>query len=200
MMDEEREAQLGSAIRDALGAGPSSTTDARARVMSAVRAAAAAPTRDVQRPAWRSPAFGLLAAASIAGIVAVVHSRGISYTPEPVPGIDVPAVRSDASSPAVARTVGEASEVAAVHVQFVLVAPRAKSVSVVGDFNDWNPSAIPLQPARGVWSVEAVVPVGRHDYAFVIDGTRWIADPAAPRAPADEFGAGYSVLLAGARP
>lgn len=200
MTDEEREAQMGSAIREALGAGPRSTAEARARVMSAVRAAAPSPVREAQRPAWRSPAFGLLAAASIAGIIAVVHSRGISYSPAPVPGIDAPAIRSDASSPAVARTVGEAGEVAAVHVQFVLVAPSAKSVSVVGDFNDWNPSAIPLQPARGVWSAEAVIPVGRHDYAFVIDGTRWIADPAAPRAPADEFGGGYSVLLAGERP
>jgi 1,4-alpha-glucan branching enzyme len=92
------------------------------------------------------------------------------------------------------------SENAAVRVQFVLVAPAAKSVAVVGDFNDWNPAATPMEPARGMWSSEAVVSAGRHDYAFVVDGTRWIADPSAPRAPADELGGGYSVLVAGAKP
>jgi 1,4-alpha-glucan branching enzyme len=87
-----------------------------------------------------------------------------------------------------------------VKVQFVLVAPDAKRVSVVGDFNDWNPATTPLEPAGGVWSHEELLSAGRHDYAFVIDGTRWIPDPAAPRGPADELGGGYSVLVAGAKP
>ena len=200
MTDEEREMRLAGEVRRALGSGPPSTPEARARIMAAVRTSDAAPRAGAGRPAWRSPGFGLLVAASIAGIIALVRAHGISYVPAPVPGIDRPAERTAVAEPTLARSVGAASENATVRVQFVLVAPNAKSVAVVGDFNDWNPSAAPLASARGMGSSEVVVPAGGHDYAFVVDGARWIADPSAPRAPADELGGGYSVLVAGAKP
>ena len=200
MTDEEREIRLAADVREALGNGPPSTPEARARIMDAVRAAGAAQPAGARRPGWRSPGVGLLVAASIAGIIALVRARGISYVPESVPGIDRPTQPVAAAAPTPARSVGAVSDNAAVRVQFVLVAPDAKSVAVVGDFNDWNPSATPLESARGMWTSEEVVTAGRHDYAFVIDGTRWIADPSAPRAPADELGGGYSVLVAGAKP
>ena len=200
MTDDEREMRLAVEVREALGSGPPSTSEARARIMEAVRSAGATARAGATRPGWRSPGVGLLVAASIAGIIALIRARDISYVPEPVPGIDRPAQRVAAAVPTPARTAGAPSENAAVRVQFVLVAPDAKSVAVVGDFNDWNPSATPLASARGMWSSETVVTAGRHDYAFVIDGTRWIADPSAPRAPADELGGGYSVLVAGAKP
>jgi hypothetical protein len=200
MTDEEREMRLAADVREALGNGPPSTPEARARVMEAVRAAGATPRAGASRPGWRSPGVGLLVAASIAGIIALVRARGLSYVPEPVPGINRPSQPVAAGAPTPARSVGAVSDNAAVRVQFVLVAPDAKSVAVVGDFNDWNPSATPLESARGMWSSEEVVTAGRHDYAFVIDGTRWIADPSAPQAPADELGGGYSVLIAGAKP
>jgi hypothetical protein len=200
MTDDEREMRLAGEVREALGNGPPSTPEARARIMEAVRAAGATPGAGAARPGWRSPGVGLLVAASIAGIIALVRARDISYVPEPVPGIDRPTQPVAAAVPTPVRSVGAASDNAGVRVQFVLVAPDAKSVAVVGDFNDWNPSATPLESARGMWSSETVVTAGRHDYAFVIDGTRWIADPSAPRAPADELGGGYSVLVAGAKP
>ena len=200
MTDEEREIRLAADVREALGNGPPSTPEARARIMDAVRAAGAAQPVGASRPGCRSPGAGLLVAASIAGIIALVRARGISYVPESVPGIDRPTQPVAAAAPTPARSVGAVSDNAAVRVQFVLVAPDAKSVAVVGDFNDWNPSATPLESARGMWTSEEVVTAGRHDYAFVIDGTRWIADPSAPRAPADELGGGYSVLVAGAKP
>ena len=200
MTDEEREMRLAADVREALGNGPPSTPEARARIMDAVRVAGAARPAGARRSGWRSPGVGLLVAASIAGIIALVRARGISYVPESVPGIDRPTQAVAAAAPTPARSVGAVSDNAAVRVQFVLVAPDAKSVAVVGDFNDWNPSATPLESARGMWTSEEVVTAGRHDYAFVIDGTRWIADPSAPRAPADELGGGYSVLVAGAKP
>lgn len=198
MTNEERDRRVISRVRGGVLAGPVSTPEARRRVMDAVRAEAASPSRDVRR-GWRSPAFGLLAAASIAGIIALVHTRGISYVPAPVPGVGPTATRSTATSAVPAHQVGIEPAVSAVRVQFVLVDPAAKQVSVVGDFNDWNPTANPLQSVGGVWSSVAVVTSGRHDYAFVVDG-KWISDPAAPRAPADELSGGYSVLIAGAKP
>jgi hypothetical protein len=80
------------------------------------------------------------------------------------------------------------------HVELRLSAP-ASSVSVVGDFNDWDPSGTPLRPTgrSGVWSVELRLKPGRYRYTFLIDGNRWAGDPAEPRVTSD-FGAPMSVL------
>ena len=85
-------------------------------------------------------------------------------------------------------------------VQFVLLAPGAQRVTLVGDFNDWDPQATPLRrsPSGGAWSTAVELRPGRHRYAFVIDGEQWIADPAAPPAPDDDFGTPGSVVTVGA--
>ena len=82
-------------------------------------------------------------------------------------------------------------------VQFVLVAPTALSVAVVGDFNDWglNDSALVATNHQGVWSVTAPVPAGVHRYAFVVNGKEWVADPSAPRSAGDDFGLPSSALV-----
>jgi hypothetical protein len=84
-------------------------------------------------------------------------------------------------------------------VQFVLVADSASDVSIVGDFNDWDVRATPLQRSNGggVWSVIVPLSPGRHVYSFVIDGKQWTADAAAPRAPENEFGTPNSIVLVG---
>ncbi len=82
-------------------------------------------------------------------------------------------------------------------VQFVLVRPDARSVAVVGDFNDWglNDSALVATNHQGVWSVTAPVPAGVHRYAFVVNGKEWVADPSAPRSAGDDFGMPSSALV-----
>jgi 1,4-alpha-glucan branching enzyme len=82
-------------------------------------------------------------------------------------------------------------------VQFVLVAPDAHSVAVVGDFNDWglNDTALVASNHQGVWSVTAPVPAGVHRYAFVINGKQWVPDPSAPRSSSDDFGMPSSALV-----
>lgn len=81
-------------------------------------------------------------------------------------------------------------------VRFGFVAPRASTVALVGDFNDWDPKATPLHAATagGVWSVEVPIHPGRHLYAFVVDGTIWRPDPAAPPAYGEDFGEPNSAL------
>ena len=221
MSDEDEMAgTLDERIDSTLRSGVTSTAEARARVMAAVRASArpvrgVGDTRDLApggvtlrygRPLWRSPAVGLLAAASVAGIIALVRAGAVEGPIPEVPGQRSPSRVSTArpSSRTVApaargpstATVG-APGVRVAKVQFVLVAPKARRVVVVGDFNDWDPAAAPLAGTSGVWSGEVEVPFGRHDYAFVVDGDQWVRDPSAPRAPADEFGNGYSVLVVG---
>lgn len=80
-------------------------------------------------------------------------------------------------------------------VPFVLTAANAARISIVGDFNDWDPAATPLQrvDGQGWWVVVNLRP-GRYRYSFVVDGTRWIADPSAPRAADNDFGTENSVV------
>jgi len=94
-----------------------------------------------------------------------------------------------AALPATAMSEGNA-------VRFVVAAPGASSVSLVGDFNSWNLGATPLAATErdGVWSVTIPLDAGRHEYAFVVDGVRWIADPNAPRAGSSDFGPANSVV------
>ena len=83
-------------------------------------------------------------------------------------------------------------------VQFVVVAPGAASVSLVGDFNDWDARLTPMRTGRDgrLWTVTIPLTAGRHRYAFLVDGVRWLADPSAPRAP-DDFGTPSSVVTIG---
>jgi hypothetical protein len=84
------------------------------------------------------------------------------------------------------------------HVQFVLVSPSARKVSVVGDFNSWDASHTQFQAKHsggGVWTVTAPIPVGHHRYSFVVDDTLWVADPNAPTARDNYFGMPKSTLI-----
>lgn len=84
-------------------------------------------------------------------------------------------------------------------IKFVLIAPKAARVSVVGDFNGWNTSANPMkeQSADGTWTVFVPLKPGLHVYSFVVDGTHFVADPTAPIAPDDGYGQKSSVVLVG---
>jgi hypothetical protein len=84
-------------------------------------------------------------------------------------------------------------------LQFVFVAPSAASVALVGDFNDWDPTRSPMQTAQGVWATAVRLAPGRYRYAFLVNGTEWRADPAAPSARDDEFGTPSSVVTVGGR-
>lgn len=204
MGDEELARAASAALRE----GVRSSAAARDRIMHAVRGEprpvrgrGPAPWGAASRPLWRSPALMMLAAASIATFVVLVHARRvegpIARVPGQAPPIQPVQARDVAATPTLHAPAVTPGAAAIARVQFVFVAPTAHRVSVVGDFNDWDPAATPLAASGGVWSRELDVAVGRHDYAFVIDGARWVADPAAPRAPADEFGGERSVLMVG---
>jgi hypothetical protein len=81
-------------------------------------------------------------------------------------------------------------------VRFMIVAPRAADVAVVGDFNRWDPERTRLRPlADGrTWIADVPMQPGRHAYAFVIDGAV-TGDPTAPRAGDDDFGQPNSVVV-----
>ena len=83
-------------------------------------------------------------------------------------------------------------------VRFVLVDRQASSVQLVGDFNEWTKGATHLAPsgAPGVWTVSVALTPGRHEYAFIVDGKRWVIDPLALKS-SDDFGTESSVIRVG---
>lgn len=102
----------------------------------------------------------------------------------------------------VAPTVAHVSPVASggpssgtTSVRFVIVAANASRVSLVGDFNAWDPAAMPMQRSEnGIWVRDVVLEPGRHVYAFYVDGALQV-DPSAPRAAEDDFGIPSSALI-----
>ena len=84
-------------------------------------------------------------------------------------------------------------------VRFVFVDSNARRVELVGDFNEWAKGTTELKPsaAPGVWTVSVPLSPGRHEYAFIINGSRWVADPLAAKS-SDDFGTESSVIRVGA--
>jgi len=81
-------------------------------------------------------------------------------------------------------------------VKFLIVAPQATTVSLVGDFNGWDAAATPMSTRGpdGLWTVFIPLQPGYHTYSFVVDG-HFVTDPAAPIAPDDGFGHRNSVVF-----
>lgn len=64
-------------------------------------------------------------------------------------------------------------------INFFCFAPEATHVSLVGDFNDWQPTAHPMnrQP-DGSWTAQVPLHHGHHMYQFLVDG-KPVLDPRA---------------------
>jgi hypothetical protein len=142
--------------------------------------------------AVRSPAnarrWSLDARVAIAaGLVCVAIGAGGMYL----------ALGGRSASPLNAPTVAATASLAGnTPVRFTLVAPGAVKVQLVGDFNAWNPVALPMRRTGNgsTWEVEVGLAPGRYTYAFVVDG-RLARDPSAAQAASDDFGVPSSVLL-----
>jgi hypothetical protein len=81
--------------------------------------------------------------------------------------------------------------------QFVVVAPTASSVTVVGDFNNWDPLGTPLERSGrdGMWTATLWLPAGVYSYNYLVDGRLQHAmDEPGLR---DEFGGGHSIVIVG---
>jgi hypothetical protein len=169
------------------------------RVMARIRHE---PRPRVSNPRWRwvlesrslplSPIVGAALAAGLVGIGILLGHFAIDRGGQPATERAAPVVVSP-QPPLAHDTV----------IKFVLVAPHAFNVAVVGDFNNWDPKATPMTrtPTGGTWSVAIPLRPGRHVYAFVVNGangsTQWLADPTAPLDAEDALGAPNSVVLVG---
>ncbi len=79
-------------------------------------------------------------------------------------------------------------------VNFICNSPQAQSVSVVGDFNQWNPRANLLkQTPDGAWLLQVELRHGHHRYAFLVDGHLTL-DPRAQGVTRDDQGQRVSLM------
>ena len=83
-------------------------------------------------------------------------------------------------------------------LEFAFHGDSAESVSLAGEFDGWEPHGFEKDEA-GVWRGRiAVPPPGRYQYKLVIDGVRWIEDPANLMKEPDGYDGFNSVLLVSA--
>ncbi len=75
--------------------------------------------------------------------------------------------------------------------------PDAKSVHLVGDFNEWHPKSDAMSDENndGEWTLYYPLRPGRYAYKFVVDGRRWIADPTNPVTEPDGFDGVNSLVV-----
>lgn len=83
-------------------------------------------------------------------------------------------------------------------VPFSFPAPEARVVSLVGDFNSWDPKAMPMDKGSdGVWCLRVALKPGSHQYRFIADGI-WQDDPAAQQKTANVMGSENCVKIVAA--
>jgi len=84
-------------------------------------------------------------------------------------------------------------------IPFSFAAPKARLVSLAGDFNNWDHENMPMyKGSNGVWYLTVSLMPGRHEYRFVVDGV-WQNDPAAQQKIANVMGGENCVKTVGAK-
>jgi len=80
-------------------------------------------------------------------------------------------------------------------VMFTTLYPRASTVQIAGDFNDWQPENTPLQKVgkNGVWQIKLPMAKGKYRYRLVVDG-QWQQDPYNEFTDLNPYGEYNSVL------
>ena len=130
-----------------------------------------------------------------------LRKESVALQPEPVVLQSEPiAVESRPEPPKPATTDAKLSDYYGVNqlsdaVAFVTLYPRAKSVQIAGDFNDWQPSKLPMEKIGdgGVWQTSAKLSPGKYRYRLVVDG-QWQQDPYNEHTELNPFG-GYNSVI-----
>jgi hypothetical protein len=179
---ERASALLTAATRSLRGAA---VPDLTARVMAAL------PARAPRRSALRRAVDWFWNPQPVRIVFRPAYALGLGVAGALMLALPAP-VRPGA--PALPPSFASAPRQAApVLVQFRLSAPGAHRVALAGTFTDWRPNVELRETEPGEWSALVPLAPGVHDYAFVVDGDRWVPDPHAPRVD-DDFGGTNSRL------
>jgi 5'-AMP-activated protein kinase regulatory beta subunit len=79
-------------------------------------------------------------------------------------------------------------------VTFSFDAPKAANVSLVGEFNNWDPAKHPMKcKTDGQWAKMVMLHPGIYEYKFIVDGA-WASDPKNDRARPNCYGTFNSLI------
>jgi len=124
-----------------------------------------------------------------AGAKTIAGAPG-STGPKPVRAVPTKATTADGQD----RATSARSQPELLSVRFELDVLGARTVSVVGTFNNWSPGAIPLIPQGGSkWLRDIPLAPGYYEYRFVVDG-RWTDDPKAKAYAANPHGGRNAIV------
>jgi|SRR5688572_6569590 hypothetical protein len=175
------------------------------RVMEALHAPEVIPlhpTRQADKPGTRRPwiartwtlhvsPIGAFAAA--AALVGVVAFGAWQLSP-----IDQVQVASEQFTDGLTPVANTGAEPLVVH-QFTYYQKGLQSISLEGDFNDWNADSTSLtEVSPGVWTVSLRLRPGVYEYQFILNGKQRVADPTMPQTSSD-FGSPNSVVTVSAK-
>ena len=169
------------------------------RVMASLDPSAVQESMDETKPSapwllrprtfYVSPLAGLAVAA---GLVAIITMSVLRTSPNDQ------VARADDAGPELVLpgpVSSVASAPAAYAAPFTYIVGRAKSVAVVGSFNDWDATKNVLtRTSDSVWTANVGLMPGRYEYQLVVDG-KLITDPGAQQSAKSEFGLANSVLI-----
>ena len=83
-------------------------------------------------------------------------------------------------------------------VSFVFHSPQARTVAVVGSFNEWTPNGTEMRRMDdGSWVLTVPLNSGRYRYVFLVDEKYIEPDPGAVICEDDGFGSRNSVMIVG---
>lgn len=83
--------------------------------------------------------------------------------------------------------------------RFVIFEPAASRVDLTGTFNGWQPVAMKRIGTTGYWELDLQLPSGEYRFAYILDGTKRVADPTQPAREKDDFGGENSILKVAGR-
>ncbi|MFP4180614.1 MAG: hypothetical protein ACLFSA_11225 [Spirochaetaceae bacterium] len=147
--------------------------------------------------------FGFRRAASLAAAAILLVAVSVTVTlmvSGNGPGIGGPGGHNAGVENVAAKETSEEKEIPeqeVVTIHLTLEAPSAKSVAVVGDWNDWNTDSHLMSDKNGdgIWELQLKVERGgEYKYQFLVNGEKWIPDPNAPLQVEDGFGGTNSIL------
>jgi hypothetical protein len=166
------------------------------RVMEALNAPEVIPlhpTRQARRPwvmrPWTvrvSPIGALAAAAALVGVVALGAWR--------LSSVEQVQLASNPFADSNVVPVANTGEAPLVLHQFIYYQKGLKSISLVGQFNDWDADSTALtEVSPGVWTVTLPLRPGVYEYQFMLNGTQRVTDPTMPQV-SNDFGSPNSVV------
>ncbi|MCB9800299.1 MAG: AAA family ATPase [Candidatus Omnitrophica bacterium] len=78
-------------------------------------------------------------------------------------------------------------------ILFQAMSPRAHTVEIAGDFNQWVPEELVRRDSGGLWQIVLPMIQGNYRYKFIVDG-EWQMDPYQPFQKRNDFGSFDSYL------